>query len=166
MPARAAHAHSTPATPAVLTCGTPQPADPIPFPRPQAIAQASEKVLRACGLGYRAPYLKAVAQRVASGEADMEKWRGLEDGALREKLLALPGVGEKVAECILLFGYGRGSAFPVDVWISRVMRESYFKRRRKVTDKKIREFARKHFGPDCGWAQQYLYCLARWNPGA
>ena len=135
-----------------------------PFPRPEAIAQASEKALRACGLGYRAPYLKAVAQKVASGAADLEKWQGLEDDALREKLLALPGIGEKVAECILLFGYGRGSAFPVDVWIGRVMRNWYFKRRRKVSDRKIREFALKHFGPDCGWAQQYLFCLARWKP--
>ncbi len=133
---------------------------PAAFPRPEAVAAMSERSLRSCGLGYRAPYLKAVAQAVASGRADLERWRDLEDEGLRQSLLTLPGVGEKVAECVLLFGYGRGSAFPVDVWIERAMRQWYF-RRRKVNHLKIREFARKHFGPHCGWAQQYLYCFAR-----
>lgn len=133
------------------------------FPRARVLANVSERALRACGLGYRAPYLKAVAEKVASGEVDLEKLGRLEDEELRRVLLALPGIGEKVAECVMLFGYGRTAAFPVDVWIGRLMRERYF-RRRKVSDKKIREFARKHFGRYCGWAQQYLYCLARWHP--
>ncbi len=130
------------------------------FPRPEAIARASERALRACGLGYRAPYLKEAAEAVASGRADLRAWARLEDGALRERLLELPGVGEKVAECVMLFGYGRAAAFPVDVWIARAMRAWYF-RGRRVTDRRIREFARAHFGPECGWAQQYLYCRAR-----
>ena len=113
-------------------------------------------------MGYRAPYLRGMAQKVASGQVDLEKLRDLEDEPLRRALLSLPGIGEKVVECVMLFAYGRGSAFPVDVWIGRAMREWYF-RRRKTSDKKIREFARKHFGPRCGWAQQYLYCLARWR---
>ena len=137
-------------------------ARPNAFPRPEQLARVSERALRNCGLGYRAPYLKAMSQAVVSGQVDLEKLRTLEDGELRRALLALPGIGEKVVECVMLFAYGRGSAFPVDVWIGRVMREWYF-RRRKASDKKIREFARKHFGPRCGWAQQYLYCLARWR---
>ena len=132
------------------------------FPRPEALAGVSERVLRACGLGYRAPYLKGMARAVASGRADLEAWRELDDEGLRRALLTLPGIGEKVVECVMLFAYGRPAAFPVDVWIGRAMREWYF-RRRKVSDKKIREFARKRFGPHCGWAQQYLYCLARWH---
>ncbi len=130
------------------------------FPAPEALAQVPIRALRACGLGYRAPYLKAAAERVALGRADLEGWRRLEDDALREKLLTIPGVGEKVVECVMLFAYGRASAFPVDVWIGRAVRRWYF-RGRRVTDRRIREFARRHFGPFCGWAQQYLYCAAR-----
>ncbi|MBI3322708.1 MAG: hypothetical protein HYZ94_03395 [Candidatus Omnitrophica bacterium] len=130
------------------------------FPRPERLATVSERALRSCGLGYRAPYLRAAAQAVASGRAALERWAELEDSALREKLLEIPGVGEKVAECVMLFGYGRGAAFPVDVWIGRTMRERYF-HGRKTPDRKIRAFAFKHFGPECGWAQQYLFCRAR-----
>ncbi len=136
---------------------------PFGFPRPEVLAKVSEWVLRTFGLGYRAPYLKGMAQAVASGRADLERWRALEDEELRSALLSLPGIGEKVVECVMLFAYGRTAAFPVDVWIGRAMRAWYF-RRRKVSDKRIREFARKHFGSYCGWAQQYLYCLARWHP--
>ena len=118
------------------------------------------RALRTCGLGYRAPYLRETARQVASGRADLEGWKRLEDGQLRERLLGLPGVGEKVAECVMLFGYGRESAFPVDVWIGRAMRAWYF-RGRKVTDRRLREFALRHFGPECGWAQQHLFCAAR-----
>ena len=130
------------------------------FPSPEALARVPERALRNLGLGFRAPYLKAAAQRVASGSVDLEDWRKLEDEELRRALLTIPGIGEKVVECAMLFGYGRSAAFPVDVWIGRAMRAWYF-RGRKVTDRQIRAFARRHFGPHCGWAQQYLYCQAR-----
>ena len=130
------------------------------FPRAERLVKISERVLRNCGLGFRAPYVKAAARAVAQGTVNLEHLRSLEDEPLRRALLAVPGVGEKVVECVMLFGYGRAAAFPVDVWIGRAMRAWYF-RRRKATDRKIREFARKHFGPQCGWAQQYLYCRAR-----
>ena len=133
------------------------------FPGPEALAKVSERALRNCGLGYRAGYLKAAAEAVTSGEADLEKWKGFEDEPLRRSLCAIPGVGEKVVECVMLFGFGRTSAFPVDVWIGRAMRAWYFRGRRKVTDRRIRAFARRHFGPQCGWAQQFLYCQARAN---
>ena len=130
------------------------------FPRARRLARVSERALRNCGLGFRAPYLKGAAQAMADGSADLERWRPLEDEALRRRLLTIPGVGEKVVECVMLFSFGRESAFPVDVWIGRAMRAWYFKHRR-VTDRQIREFALKHFGPHCGWAQQVLYCQAR-----
>ena len=132
----------------------------VRFPRPEKLAKVSERALRACGLGYRAPYLKAAARAVATGEAPLEEWQSLEDEPLRRALLGLPGIGEKVAECVMLFAYGRASAFPVDVWIGRAMRRWYY-RGRKVSDRRIRRFARKRFGPYCGWAQQYLYCEVR-----
>ncbi len=130
------------------------------FPRPEVLARASERALRNCGLGFRAPYLKLAAAAVAQGKVDLEGLRGLEGEGLRRALLAVLGVGEKVAECVMLFAYQRQEAFPVDVWIGRAMRRWYF-RGRRVSDRKIRAFALKHFGRRCGWAQQYLYCLAK-----
>lgn len=130
------------------------------FPRAQVLAKVSERVLRNLGLGFRAPYLKAAAEAVTQGKADLEGWKILEDEALRRALSTIPGVGEKVVECVMLFAYQRQGAFPVDVWIGRAMRRWYFKGR-KATDRQIRGFARRHFGPCCGWAQQYLYCYAR-----
>lgn len=133
---------------------------PCGFPRPEVLARVSERTLRNLGLGFRAPYLKAAAQAVASGAVDLARWRRLDDEALRASLMTIPGVGEKVAECVMLFGYEGYSAFPVDVWIGRAMRAWYF-RGGKVSPRRIREFSRRHFGPHCGWAQQYLYCEAR-----
>ena len=130
------------------------------FPKPEVIARVSQRDLRKLGLGFRAPYIEEAARRVAEGRPDLNRLQALEEDRLREELLKIPGVGEKVVECILLFAYGRTGAFPVDVWIGRTMRAWYF-RRRKVTDRKIREFARNYFGPHCGWAQQYLYCQIR-----
>jgi len=130
------------------------------FPGPEILAKVSERSLRFCGLGFRAAYLKSAAQAVVSGAADLSGWGKLEDEALRRQLLCLPGVGEKVVECVMLFAYGRDSAFPVDVWIGRSMRRWYF-RGRNVSGRQIREFAYRHFGPMCGWAQQYLYSWAR-----
>ena len=133
------------------------------FPSAERLAKVPERALRNCGLGFRAPYLKAAARAVTSGKFSLRSLDRLEDEPLRRALCEIPGVGEKVVECVMLFSYGRAAAFPVDVWIGRSMRAWYF-RRRKVTDRQIREFARKHFGPNCGWAQQYLYCCARQRP--
>ena len=95
------------------------------FPSPQKLARATEAELRACGLGYRAPYVIAAARRIAGGEADLHAWADLEDAALLEALCALPGVGVKVASCVMLFAYHRMAAAPVDVWIQKVIDEEY-----------------------------------------
>ena len=84
-----------------------------------------------------------------------------DDTAARAELCRLPGVGEKVANCALLFGFERVRAFPIDVWIERVLRERYFKRKRKVTSPRLRAFAAEYFGPYGGYAQQYLFHHAR-----
>src|SRR6266480_5384062 len=89
------------------------------FPSPEALARTTEKELRKCGLGYRAKNLLATAKHVASGEADLDSWRALSERQLRERLCELPGVGMKVANCVMLFAYERIAAFPVDVWIER-----------------------------------------------
>jgi N-glycosylase/DNA lyase len=131
------------------------------FPSAARIARASEKELRECALGYRAKNFRATARRVANGEADLESWRSLPDEELRARLCELPGVGAKVANCVMLFAYERLRAFPIDVWIERVLRESYFPRKRKVTAAKLRAFCDAYFGDHGGYAQQYLFHHAR-----
>ncbi|PYK56365.1 MAG: 8-oxoguanine DNA glycosylase [Verrucomicrobia bacterium] len=131
------------------------------FPSPDALARTTERELRKCGLGYRAKNLLATAKRVASGEADLDSWRALSERQLREQLCELPGVGMKVANCVMLFAYERIAAFPIDVWIERVLRESYFVRGRKVTSKAMAEFVANYFGAHGGYAQQYLFHHAR-----
>jgi len=131
------------------------------FPTAARLASATEEELRKCALGYRAKNLRATAQRVSSGEADLEAWRKLSDNVLRDRLCELPGVGAKVANCVMLFAYERLRAFPIDVWIERVLRQQYFPRKRKVTAQQLREFCDRYFGEHGGYAQQYLFHHAR-----
>lgn len=131
------------------------------FPSPERLAVCSEQDLRACALGYRARNLLATAKRVASGEAELRAWRDLPDAELRARLCQLPGVGAKVANCVMLFSYERLRAFPIDVWIERVLREKYFPRARKVTSERLRVFCDQYFGEHGGYAQQYLFHHAR-----
>lgn len=130
------------------------------YPEPGVVAGLEEADLRACALGYRAQNLLGAAKLVASGEVDLERVSRLEDEEARAELCRLPGVGEKVANCALLFGFERLRAFPVDVWIERVIRERYFSGR-KATAAKIRSFCGEYFGPYGGYAQQYLFHEAR-----
>lgn len=95
------------------------------FPQPEALLAAGERGLRACGVGYRAPYLLDAARRVLDGRTDLVAMAALPDGGLLEQLLQIHGVGVKVASCVMLFGYHRLSAAPVDVWIRRVIEEDY-----------------------------------------
>ena len=131
------------------------------FPPAQRIARVSEKELRNCKLGYRAKNLRATAQMVSSSKADLEPWSRLPDAELRKRLCALPGVGPKIANCVMLFAYERLGAFPIDVWIERVLREHYFSRRKKMTAQRLREFSETYFGEHGGYAQQYLFHHAR-----
>jgi len=131
------------------------------FPSAARLAASTEQELRACALGYRAKNLLGTASRVASGEANLKKWSKLPDELLRERLCELPGVGAKVANCVMLFAYERLRAFPVDVWIERVLRQQYFPRKRKVAARELREFCDSYFGEHGGYAQQYLFHHAR-----
>src|SRR6266498_128567 len=131
------------------------------FPSAQRIARASERQLRECALGYRAKSLRATAQFVSSGECNLEAWSALPDGELRKHLCALPGVGAKIANCVMLFAYERLHAFPIDVWIERVLRQRYFPRQKKITAQRLREFSETYFGEHAGYAQQYLFHHAR-----
>jgi len=129
------------------------------FPQPDGIAKASERRLRSLGLGYRAPYLKATARLIIEGKLSMEQLRRVDYATTKTSLLGCDGVGDKVADCVALFGFEKYEAFPIDVWIERAMR--YYFRHRKMTRARLHEYARRHFGPYAGYAQQYLYHYVR-----
>jgi len=131
------------------------------FPNPDRIGANSEKELRKCAIGYRSKNLLATARRIASGEVDLEKLAQLPDVELRARLCELPGVGAKVANCVMLFAYERLRAFPIDVWIERVLREKYFPRARKLNGARLTAFTGRYFGDHGGYAQQYLFHHAR-----
>ena len=131
------------------------------FPEPKQIAAAGVDVLRECAMGYRARHLHGAAVAVCEGSVDLQAIHSMDDESARRELMKLPGVGEKVANCVLLFAYERLRAFPVDVWIERILRGLYFRGKRKVTEERMRRFAATYFGPYGGYAQQYLFHYAR-----
>jgi N-glycosylase/DNA lyase len=130
------------------------------YPPPEVIAATREEELRSCKLGFRAKNLRATARLVAAAEFDLEKIDALDDSSALTELCTLPGVGPKIANCVLLFAFGRMKSFPIDVWMERVLRQSYFKRR-KTTHKRLQMFSESYFGPFGGYAQQYLFHHAR-----
>jgi N-glycosylase/DNA lyase len=130
------------------------------FPGPERIAAASEADLRACKMGFRAPNLLATAKMLRDRQVDLNALHRRNLAEARAELLRLPGVGAKIANCVLLFAYGFPEAFPVDVWVMRALRQLYFPGRR-FTLKRLREFTATHFGPNAGYAQQYLFHYMR-----
>ncbi|MEP7077503.1 MAG: DNA glycosylase [Chthoniobacterales bacterium] len=131
------------------------------YPAARRIAELDEVELRKCALGYRAKNLLSTARLISRGEVDLDRLATLPDEELRARLCELPGVGAKIANCVLLFAYERLRAFPIDVWIERVLRERYLQRRRKLTSEKLRQFCNEYFGAYGGYAQQYLFHHAR-----
>ncbi len=126
------------------------------FPTPEQLHNASEEEVRRSKCGFRAPYIKDAAEKVYTGEITMEILSKLDTDEARELLMSIHGVGEKVANCVLLFGLGRREAFPVDVWMKRICEYMYYD---GVDTPKyiIEEDARKRFGKYAGYAQQYLF---------
>jgi len=127
------------------------------FPTPERLARASESELKTCELGFRAEFVRLAAKAINARELDLAKLRRLKYEEAKEALMSLQGVGDKVADCVLLFSLEKLEAFPVDRWIRRAMKALYFKNK-EVSDDEIRVFARAHFGEFCGYANQYLFC--------
>lgn len=128
------------------------------FPKPESIAALEESELVGIGSGYRAPYIKKSAAIIAGGY-QLEKLRDMPLDIARKELLKFPGVGPKVADCVLLFGLGHTDAFPVDVWIGRAMSEIYFDG--ESPKKKQLEAAIRALGSESGIVQQYIFHYAR-----
>jgi len=141
------------------------------FPKPCDLAKASLEELKNCGSGFRASSVLETAKIVENGDFDLEALRKMNYEMAKQELLSLPGVGNKVADCILLFSLDKLEAFPVDVWVKRIVLEFYSKSFspefvRKASEKnslttgeysKISEFGREYFGAYAGYAQEYLY---------
>ena len=130
------------------------------FPSSDILAEAGEPRLRALGLGYRAGYVARTAQIVAGGGIDLESLCEEPYERAKEALLALPGVGEKVADCVLLFSLEKLEAFPIDRWVQRALEDWYMEGRR-VPHRELNAWAREQFGPHAGYAQQYLFYRRR-----
>jgi N-glycosylase/DNA lyase len=126
--------------------------DVYSFPRAQALSRASVADLGRLGLGYRAAYINETC-RALRGKS-LQRLKGLSYEALRNELMGLPGVGEKVADCVCLFGFGRLEAFPIDVWVARSLKRLYGV---EGSYAKLRRFASERFGECAGYAQEYLY---------
>ncbi len=123
------------------------------------LATIPESALRQCLLGFRAKYIHATARHIAQQPGWLEETEHLPYAAAKARLLELPGVGEKVADCVLLFGAGRLEAFPVDTWILKALERRYDLAGWKPAQ--VAHFGRTHFGPLAGLAQQYLFSYER-----
>lgn len=130
------------------------------FPKAEKLAEAKpEDLKKICRVGFRAERIVETSKIIASGGLDINKIYELPKEEGKELLLKLPGVGNKVSECILLFAFKKTDAFPVDVWVKRVMEFFYLKEGTDV--KLIGDYGAKLFGSLAGFAQQYLFYYAR-----
>ncbi|MGQ9459721.1 MAG: DNA-3-methyladenine glycosylase family protein [Candidatus Bathyarchaeaceae archaeon] len=145
------------------------------FPKPSDLAHAILEEIRECKPGFRAERLLETSKIVSSGEFNLENLRKMSYEKAKHELLSLPGVGQKVADCVLLFSLDKLEAFPVDVWVKRVILDfypDYFEDSfvERVSGKSsitpgeyetISSFGRRYFGEYAGYAQEYLFLLSR-----
>lgn len=128
------------------------------FPDVKTIKNISEEDYRMLKTGFRAPYLKSASDHMEVGLCS-RTFEGMTYEQAKTRLMEIKGVGDKVANCVLLFGLGYRNAFPVDVWVKRIMEQVYF--HKDTPKEEIMEFAGKNFGEYGGYAQQYLFYYAR-----
>jgi N-glycosylase/DNA lyase len=145
------------------------------FPSAERLAKASLKELQSCGLGYRSKYVQETSKMVCAETCDLDALRNLPYREVRRALCGFPGVGAKVADCVLLFSLGKLEAFPVDVWMKRVLLRHYaehfptwfvekLQRQGSLSAsayERLNGFGRAHFGRFAGYAQEYLYHYER-----
>jgi N-glycosylase/DNA lyase len=145
------------------------------FPTAEVLSEVSDAGLLECSLGYRAKFVRETAQKVLDEKIDFAALKAAPYVEAREKLLEFCGVGPKVADCVLLFSLDKFEAFPVDVWVKRVILNHYadkfpadavrkMQTHNSLTNgeyQKIGAFARNYFGKYAGYAQEYLYHYER-----
>lgn len=130
------------------------------FPTAKELSKALPEDLRAkTNVGFRDKRIVETSKRISDGDIDLEKIFNMNRNQGKELLMTLPGIGPKVSDCILLFAFEKGDAFPVDVWVKRVMEHFYLKEETHV--KHIGALGSEIFGELAGFAQQYLFYYAR-----
>jgi len=138
------------------------------FPRPKILAKATLQDLQECKLGYRTKYVLDASRIIASGEIDFDELKMVEYKKCKELLLKLPGIGDKVADCIMLFSLEKLEAFPLDTWIMKILQKYYSgnfgldkKNISKNRYENIHQDVLNHFGKYAGYSQQFLYKMER-----
>lgn len=125
------------------------------FPSIEKLANAGMDFYKSIGAGYRAQYLDKVAKTLS--EEDVYSWNSLSTADLRQKLLSLHGVGRKVADCVLLFGFARFDVFPVDTWIKKAFEYKY----PNVPAEKMSDLLIDEYGNNAGFVQQWAFYYKR-----
>lgn len=131
------------------------------FPKKEVLLHVSENEFRLCKAGFRAPYLMNAVSAVCTGAITEESLRSMDDRQAIDTLMQIKGVGSKVASCVALFGLDKHTAFPIDVWVKRVMETLYFGT--EVKNEAIKDLAGQLFGEYGGYAQQYLFYFGKKN---
>jgi len=140
------------------------------FPKPEKLAKASIEEIKKCGVGYRAPFIKEAAKMVFSKKINFKYLEKCDYQEAKKNICLVPGVGNKVADCILLFSLNKLEAFPLDTWMIKIL-EKYYSNEFKIETKTItqkqyeilHEKIVNYFGPYCGYAQQFLFKMEREN---
>ncbi len=129
------------------------------FPSPHALAEVGEQAFRNLRIGYKAEYIDKTAQIVASGQVDLFSLREASFDEALDAVTSLPGVADKIGNCVALFSLDKLESFPVDVHIERAVEREYAPRfdGKPLTKKRMREWAQDRFGPHAGYANQYLF---------
>ncbi|MBI2642875.1 MAG: DNA repair protein, partial [Nitrosarchaeum sp.] len=140
------------------------------FPEPKKIANATIQEIQNCGVGYRAKFIIDAAKMIESRQIDFDQLKKSNYQNAKETILTVPGIGNKVADCILLFSLDKLEAFPLDRWMIRILKKYYLGKfeleTKSITEKQyntLHEKIVKHFGPYAGYAQQFLFKMEREN---
>jgi len=140
------------------------------FPKPNKLAKASIDEIKDCGVGYRAEFIKESAKKISLKEIDLEYLKKCNYQEAKENLCQIPGVGNKVADCVLLFSLNKLQAVPLDRWIVRILGKYYSNKfeikTKTITEKQyeiLHEKIVNHFGPYAGYSQQFLFKMEREN---
>ena len=140
------------------------------FPKPEKLANASIEEIKKCGVGYRAPFIKQASKMIILKKINFEYLEKCNYEEAKKNICLIPGIGNKVADCILLFSLNKLEAFPLDTWMIKIL-EKYYSNQfnietKTITEKQYQILHEKivnYFGPYCGYAQQFLFKMEREN---
>jgi N-glycosylase/DNA lyase len=140
------------------------------FPEPKKLANATVNEIKMCGVGYRAGFIKDAANIISQKEIDFEYLKKSNYQNTKEEICQIPGIGNKVADCIMLFSLNKLESFPLDRWMIRILEKYYSDKfqleTKTITEKQyeiLHEKIVNHFGPFAGYAQQFLFKMEREN---